>query len=211
MAANPTLTVRQIRLFGKPLVFAACLLPLLLLLLRTFELGDWGLGPNPGEVIQDTLGLWALRLLLLTLAITPLRWLTGAPWPLQFRRMLGLFAFTYAALHFLAYLLFDQGLDYAAIVEDVLERPFITLGFGALVLMLPLAVTSTDAWRRRLGRRWQRLHRVVYLIGILACWHFYWQVKQDVREPLVYAAILVALLAYRWWHRRAPAMSRAKA
>ncbi len=211
MAASAALTIRQVRLFGKPVVFAACLLPLLLLLLRIFEAGDRGLGPNPGEVIQDTLGIWALRLLLLTLAITPLRWLTGMPWPLHFRRMLGLFAFAYAALHFIAYLLFDQSLDFGAIVEDVLERPFITVGFSALVLMLPLAVTSTDAWRRRLGRRWQRLHRLVYPIGLLACWHFYWQVKQDVREPLVYAAILAALLAFRWWRRRGPAASRADA
>jgi sulfoxide reductase heme-binding subunit YedZ len=191
-------TLRQVRLVGKPLVFTAALLPLAGLLAGAAGVRAFRLGANPVETIQDTTGLWALRFLLLTLAMTPLRRLTGQAWPLQFRRMLGLFAFAYAALHFANYLLLDRTLNFSEIVPDVLKRPFITIGFAALLLLVPLAVTSTAGWRRRLGARWIALHRAVYPIAILVCWHFWWQVKKDVTEPLVYAAILAVVLALRY-------------
>ncbi len=191
-------TARQIRLIGKPVVFTLAILPLAWLIARVAGIGP-GLGPNPVETLQDELGIWALRLILITLAITPLRLALGKPWPLQFRRMLGLFAFTYAALHFANYLLLDQTLLWSAIVEDIVKRPFITVGFAAVVLLIPLAITSTAGWRRQLGRRWLMLHRAVYLIGILACWHFWWQVKKDITEPAIYAAILAVLLGVRVW------------
>lgn len=194
--------VRRLQLIGKPLLFVAATAPLAWLAWRTAGHAG-GLGANPVETLQDELGTWALRLLLATLAITPLRRLLGWNRLAQFRRMLGLFAFGYAALHFLNYLWLDQFFDLAAIVEDITERPFITVGFAALLLMLPLASTSTNGWRRRLGRRWQRLHRLVYPVAILACWHFWWQVKKDVTEPLVYAAILALLLGARLWRRPA--------
>jgi sulfoxide reductase heme-binding subunit YedZ len=194
--------LRQIRYLWKPVVFVFCLAPLAWLALQVFEVGSLRLGPNPVEDIQNELGIWALRFILLTLAITPLRWATGKAWLVQFRRMIGLFAFTYAGLHFLNYLVLDQTLDLAAIVEDILERPYITIGFSALVIMTPLAVTSTDGWRRRLARRWQDLHRLVYVTGILGCWHFYWQVKKDIREPLIYISILALLLGVRIWRSR---------
>lgn len=166
-------------------------------------IGSLSLGPNPVEEIQDDMGIWALRLIMVTLAITPLRHLTGRVWLLQFRRMLGLFAFMYAALHFLNYIVLDQFFDFAEIIEDILERPFITVGFSALLMLIPLAVTSTNKWRRKLGTRWQYLHRLVYVIGILGCWHFYWQVKKDTTEPLIYIGILTALLSFRLWRRYA--------
>ncbi len=191
-------TQRQIRYGIKPLVFLLCALPLLSLIGRAFGFGD-DLGPNPVETLQDVLGEWGLRFLLATLAVTPLRLLLGKPWLGQFRRMLGLFAFTYAGLHFANYLVLDQSLDLATIVEDIVERPFITVGFVAVVTMVPLAITSTAGWRRRLGKRWNALHRLVYPAAILACWHFWWQVKKDITEPLIYAAILAALLGYRIW------------
>ncbi len=193
-------TARQIRLIGKPVVFVLAVLPLAWLIARAAGVGP-GLGPNPIEALQDGLGIWALRLILITLAITPLRLALGKPWPLQFRRMLGLFAFTYAALHFANYLLLDQTLLWSAIVEDIVKRPFITVGFAAVVLLVPLAITSTTGWRRRLGKRWLVLHRAVYLIGILACWHFWWQVKKDITEPAIYVAILTVLLGIRVWRR----------
>jgi sulfoxide reductase heme-binding subunit YedZ len=194
-------TLRQIRIFWKPVTFLLCLVPLGYLLMQIFEIGELRLGPNPVEDIQDWLGIWALRFILLTLAITPLQWATGKAWLFRFRRMLGLFVFTYAGLHFLNYLVLDQTFDASAILEDIVERPFITIGFSALVLLTPLAITSTDNWRRRLGRRWPQLHRLVYVIGIFACWHFYWQVKKDVTEPLIYISILTLLLGVRAWHQ----------
>lgn len=194
-------TTRQIRFVLKPLVFAACLAPLGFIALRIAGIGP-SLGPNPVEVLQDEFGEWALRLLLATLAVTPLRLALGKPWPLRFRRMLGLFAFTYATLHFLNYLVLDQEFDWPVIVEDILDRPFITVGFSALLTLLPLAVTSTQGWQRRLGARWGRLHRLVYLAAILVCWHFWWQVKKDVTEPAIYAGILAVLLGIRLWRGR---------
>lgn len=194
-------TLQQIRLIWKPIVFLICLAPLVWLLLNVFMVGSLRLGPNPVEDIQDTMGIWALRFIMVTLAITPLRHLTGKAWLLRFRRMLGLFAFAYVALHFLNYLALDQTFDLTGIIEDITERPFITVGFCALLMLIPLAITSTNGWRRKLGVRWQKLHRMVYVIGIFACWHFYWQVKKDITEPLIYVCILVALLGMRLWRR----------
>jgi len=139
---------------------------------------------------------------MLTLAITPLRRITGQVWMLRFRRMFGLFAFTYGGLHFLNYLILDQAFDLSAIFEDILERPFITVGFSALLMMIPLAVTSTSGWRRRLGMRWQKLHYLVYAIAVFACWHFFWQVKKDITEPMIYVLILCVLLGLRLWYKR---------
>lgn len=196
------ISARQVRLVGKPLAHLACSLPLVILVLSLAELGGFRLGPNPQLYIRDVLGEWGLRLLLLTLAMTPLRRLTGTSWPLQFRRMLGLWAFAYLALHFVTYFFLDRSLDLDVIVEDILERPYITLGLAAFMLMVPLALTSTAGWRRRMGTRWVQLHRLIYPIAILGCWHFYWLVKQDVREPLIYCGLLAVLLLARiWWAR----------
>ncbi len=191
-------TNRQVRFILKPVVFAACLAPLVFIGLRIAGIGP-SLGPNPVEVLQDEFGEWALRMLLATLTITPLRLALGKPWPLRLRRMLGLFAFTYAALHFANYLVLDQEFDWPIIVEDILDRPFITVGFCALLILLPLAVTSTQGWQRRLGARWGRLHRLVYAAAALACWHYWWQVKKDWTEPAIYAGILGVLLGIRLW------------
>ena len=131
-----------------------------------------------------------------------MRRLTGKPWPLLFRRLLGLWAFAYLALHFVTYFFLDRSLDLAIIIEDILERPYITLGMTAFMLMIPLAITSTAGWQRRLGARWLQLHRLIYPIAILGCWHFYWLVKKDLREPLVYCGLLAILLVARiWWAR----------
>jgi sulfoxide reductase heme-binding subunit YedZ len=192
-------TVKQIRRIWKPVVFTAALLPLAGLAAGAAGVGGFRLGANPVETIQDTTGLWALRFLLITLAVTPLRWITGWAWLLQFRRMLGLFAFSYAALHFSNYLLLDRALDFDEILPDIIKRPYITLGFVALLMLSSLAVTSTAGWRRRLGRRWERLHWLIYPATVLVCWHFWWQVKKDVTEPLIYSSILAALLLIRIW------------
>lgn len=190
-------STRQIRRAGKPLAHLACSLPLVLLILSLAEIGGLRLGPNPQLYIRDVLGEWGLRLLLLTLAMTPLRQLTGKPWPLLFRRMLGLWAFAYLALHFVTYFFLDRSLDIDVIVEDILKRPYITLGLAAFMLMLPLAITSTAGWQRRMGARWVQLHWLIYPIAILGCWHFYWLVKQDLREPLIYCGLLAILLMVR--------------
>jgi len=145
------------------------------------------------------MGIWALRMLLITLALTPLRKLSGKVWLIRLRRMTGLFALFYASMHFLNYLVPDQGLDAVAIIEDIVERPFITLGALALLGLLVLGFTSTAGWQRRLGRRWQQLHRLIYVLAILVCWHFWWQVKEDIAEPLVYSSIAAALLGIRLW------------
>lgn len=155
------------------------------------------LGANPVETITHVTGEWALRLLLLTLAITPLRRLAGWAFVAPWRRSLGLLAFGYASLHFATFLALDLGFDLSALGEEVVERPYVTLGFSSLLLLMPLAVTSTRAWQRRLGRRWMSLHRLVYAAAALAVLHFVWLVKADLLEPLVYAAILAGLLALR--------------
>ena len=183
--------------FLKALLFLLCLVPLAKLALEIFGVGGMSLGANPVEELIHRLGIWGLNFLLITLAVTPLRRLTGKGWLLRFRRMFGLFAFFYVLMHFLTYAGLDQRFDLPVIFEDIAERPFITVGFTAFLLLIPLAATSTNAMMKRLGRRWQKLHRLVYVIAILGVVHFYWQVKLDTLEPLIYAAILVALLGYR--------------
>lgn len=193
-----TLVVRR---YIKPALFVACLVPALLVTLKAFNIGG-DLGANPVETVQDTMGQWGLRFLLITLAITPLRDWFNAPWLVQLRRMFGLFAFFYVVMHFLNWLVLDQGLFWPAIVADIAKRPFITIGFLALLMLIPLAVTSTNGWMRRLGKRWKKLHRLVYAIVLLGVWHYWWQVKADIREPLLYLAIAVVLLGWRVWKLR---------
>jgi len=155
------------------------------------------LGADPVREILHRCGKTALQLLLLTLLVTPLRRLTGWNDLIRLRRMLGLFAFFYALLHFTSYAWLDQGLDLTAIGEDIVKRPYITIGMLALLLLVPLAVTSTNRMMRKLGRRWTKLHRLIYVIAFLGLWHFWWQVKKDIREPLLYAAIFAVLMGYR--------------
>ena len=158
------------------------------------------LGANPIDEITDQTGIWTLRLLLITLAVTPARRLTGWNRLIQLRRMLGLFAFFYGSLHFLTYIWLDQFFVIEDIIADVMDRPFITVGFASFVLLIPLAVTSTTAMIRRLGGKWwQRLHRLVYAIAIGGVVHYLWLVKADIQQPLLYGGILAVLLAYRFW------------
>lgn len=185
----------------KALLFLLCLVPLVKLALELFGVAGTSLGANPVEELIHRFGIWGLNFLLITLAVTPLRFLTGRNWLIRFRRMLGLFAFFYILMHFLTYAGLDQRFDLAVILEDIAERPFITIGFIAFLLLMPLAVTSTNRMMKRLGRRWQKLHRLVYVIAVLGVWHFYWQVKLDTLEPVIYAAILAVLLGYRIWRR----------
>ncbi|MCL5669583.1 MAG: protein-methionine-sulfoxide reductase heme-binding subunit MsrQ [Gammaproteobacteria bacterium] len=183
--------------YVKPLVFAACLIPLawLILLALTNQLGA-----NPIEKFTRGLGDWALRLLLITLCVTPLRKLMGWNGLIKLRRMLGLFAFFYVCLHFLSYLVLDQFFAWDEIVKDIIKRPFITVGFIGFVLLIPLAITSTNNMVKRLGgERWRQLHRLVYLIGITGVLHYFWMVKADLRQPLWYAVALTLLLGYRLW------------
>jgi sulfoxide reductase heme-binding subunit YedZ len=191
----------------KVAVFVASLVPFGLLVAGAFGVGGADLGANPVEALIHRNGKWGLNFLLITLAITPLRRLTGWNWLIRFRRMLGLFAFFYILMHFVSYAVIDHRLNFDRIVEDVVERPYITLGMLGLTLLIPLAATSTRGMVRRLGRRWQQLHRLVYPIAILGVWHFWWQVKQDIREPLIYASILAVLLGFRlvWRWRTVPA------
>jgi sulfoxide reductase heme-binding subunit YedZ len=189
------LAMRPPRLrYAKLALFVTCLIPLGLLIGQG---ASGALGPNPIESITHFTGAWTLKLLLVTLAVTPLRRLTGWSGLIRFRRMLGLFAFFYAALHLATYLLLDQHLDWGAILDDVIKRPYITVGFAAFILLVPLAVTSTQGWIRRLGRRWKTLHRAVYLIAALGVLHYLWLVKADWLEPLIYGVILALLLAAR--------------
>lgn len=175
-------------------VFALALTPLGMLIVRALT-GD--LGANPIESVTHTTGDWALRLLLVTLAITPVRRLTGWNRIVQLRRMLGLFAFFYACLHLTTYVFLDQFFDWRAMIEDVWDRPYITAGLSAFVLLVPLAVTSTNGWIRRLGRNWSRLHRLVYPAAVIAVVHFLWLVKADLLEPGIYALVLALLLGIR--------------
>jgi len=184
------------------MVFLACLLPLLLLIASAFSVGGLSLGANPIEELLHQCGRWGLKFLLLSLAITPLRRWTGWNWLIRFRRMLGLFAFFYIVLHFVVYAVLDQSLDMSAIFADIVKRPYITLGMVGLLMLIPLAVTSTKGMMRRLGKRWQKLHRLVYVIAILAVWHFYWQVKLDTLDASIYAIILAFLLGTRIYFSR---------
>ena len=195
---------------ARPLAFAAALLPLAWF---TFGAATDRLGANPAEVLTRGTGDWTLRFLCLTLAVTPLRQWTGWHGLARYRRMLGLFAFFYAVLHFLCYAWLDMGLDPAAIVRDIPKRPFVLAGSLALLLMLPLAATSFDRAVRALGgARWQRLHRAVYGVAGLAILHFYWMRagKNDFAEVAVYAALLVGLLLWRLWYRRRRVMLSAR-
>ena len=180
--------------FIKPIVFILCLLPLVLLF-RDFYLDE--LGANPFEVLTRSTGEWTLRFLLLTLAMTPIRRLTGAAWPLRFRRMLGLFTFFYVCVHLLTYLWLDHFFDWEEIIVDIVKRPYITFGMLAFTLLLPLTFTSTKKMMKRLGQRWKSLHKLIYVIAILGMLHFLLLVKADLREPIIYAFVLVALFAVR--------------
>jgi methionine sulfoxide reductase heme-binding subunit len=186
----------------KRFVFVAALVPLGLLIVRALR-SD--LGANPIETITHSTGDWTLILIMVTLAITPLRRISGINDLISFRRMIGLFAFFYATLHFLTYIWLDKFFDVHAIVKDVYKRPFITAGFTAFVLLIPLAITSTKGWIRRLGKRWQVLHRLIYISAAAGVVHYIWLVKKDVRQPLIYAAILSVLLLWRvanWFSKR---------
>jgi len=178
----------------KIVVFVVALLPAAWLL-RGLLIGD--LGVNPAETIQLQTGRWALKFLLITLAVTPVRRIFHWNVVIQYRRMLGLFAFFYATLHFASYIVLDQYFDFEGMMADVIKRPFITVGFAAFMLMLPLALTSTKGWIRRLGKRWQTLHRLIYISAICAVVHFIWKGKVIVGDPVVYAGVLTLLLGFR--------------
>lgn len=179
-------------------LFPSCLLPLLLLATDAYR--D-NLGANPIEVITRSTGTWTLVFLLITLSVTPLRRITGFNALIRLRRMLGLFAFFYACLHFVTYFWLDQFFDWPAILKDVIKRPFITVGFSSFILLLPLAATSTTRMMQRLGgRRWLWLHRLVYVIALGGVVHYFWLVKKDITPPLMYAAVLGLLLGYRVLH-----------
>ncbi|WP_244847382.1 protein-methionine-sulfoxide reductase heme-binding subunit MsrQ [Caballeronia sp. SL2Y3] len=184
---------------AKVVVFIAALYPLARLVLLGVTGVHGGLGANPIEFITRSTGLWTLVFLCITLAITPARRLTGVTALVRFRRMIGLFAFFYAALHFTTYFWFDKWFDVAEILKDIGKRPFITVGFAAFVLLIPLAVTSPKAMVRKLGRRWQTLHRAIYVIAALAILHFWWMKagKHDLILPKIYGAIVIALLGWR--------------
>lgn len=183
----------------KPVVFLICLLPLTMLLWDGFH--D-ALGANPVEKITHRTGDWSLRFLLITLAVTPLRKLFGWKFLMRYRRMFGLFAFFYVCLHFSTYLVFDHFFDLGEIAKDIVKRPYITVGFTAFVLLIPLAVTSTNKMKKRLGKRWQRLHQLVYVVAVCGILHYLWLVKADLLQPLMHAAILILLLGVRVWFQR---------
>ncbi len=187
----------------KPILFVACLAPLA----RLFVLGWYdALGANPVEFVTRSTGTWTLVMLCLTLAVTPLRRITGRAELARVRRMLGLYTFFYGCLHLTTYIWFDQWFDLVEILKDIVKRPFITAGMTAFLLMIPLAATSTNAMMRRLGRRWTELHRLIYAIAPIAILHFWWHKsgKNDYAEPAIYALVVVALLGWRlWWRWRA--------
>src|ERR1700724_577760 len=186
----------------KPLVFIACLAPALRLAAGAFGLAGISLGADPVAAMLHTCGNWTLNFVMITLCMTPLRNFTHVTLWLRFRRMFGLFAFFYALLHFSVYLLLDQAGKLGALWQDIVKRPYITIGMLALLMLIPLAATSTAKSQRRLGRRWTQLHSLIYVIATLGVWHFWWQVKKDIREPLLYACGLTLLLGYRLWKHR---------
>jgi sulfoxide reductase heme-binding subunit YedZ len=203
---------QRYRFLYKPLVHLACLVPFLWALSGVLAASGIALpsavpvpelGADPVRRVLGIVGKSTLNLLLITLAVTPLRQLTGNAQLLRFRRMLGLYAFFYACSHFLVYLGPYQSFSWPEISKDIVKRPYITLGFTALLMLVPLAVTSTSGMMRRLKKRWTTIHRMIYVIATLGVWHYWWQVKKDIREPLVYAAILAVLLGWRVWKRGA--------
>jgi sulfoxide reductase heme-binding subunit YedZ len=190
---------------AKPVIFLLCLFPFAALAWAIVFNGE-SLGADPLSAITDRTGDWTLRFVLITLAITPLRQISGWNTAVRFRRMLGLFAFFYGFLHFISYVWFTVVFDIHLIIEDVIKRKFITVGFTAFVLMIPLAITSTKKWISRLGgKRWQTLHKAVYITGVLGVIHYIWRVKSDIEKPLIYAAILALLLGIRLWNKFKPA------
>ncbi|MBL8667891.1 MAG: protein-methionine-sulfoxide reductase heme-binding subunit MsrQ [Rhodospirillales bacterium] len=196
----------MVRYVAKPVVFALCLLPLAWL---AWAAATGGLGVNPIEAVNRFLGDWALRFLLISLAVSPLREITGYAVLIRFRRMLGLFAFTYVALHLSSWIGLDQFFSWPHIWKDIVKRPFITVGMAAFLMLVPLAATSTAKMIKRLGaRRWKRLHQLVYPAAALGSLHYFMMVKADIREPLIYAAILTVLLGWRLATRWRPAVSR---
>lgn len=192
------ITPRRLKL--ATLVLAS--LPLLKMLADAFGVAGGSLGANPVEALLHRAGWWGLVFLLVTLTVTPARNLSGITALIRVRRMLGLFAFFFVFLHVLVYTVLDQRLALGPIIEDIIKRPYITIGLIAFVLLLPLAVTSNDASRRKLKKRWTTLHKLIYPIVILGVWHFWWQVKLDTAEPILFAAVLVLLLGYRLVRRR---------
>jgi sulfoxide reductase heme-binding subunit YedZ len=200
-----------IRWVLKPLVFIACLIPALRLTAGAFGFAGISLGADPVAAMLHVCGEWALNFLMITLCMTPLRNFTHQILWLRFRRMFGLFAFFYVLLHFSVYLLLDRAGKLGELWQDIVKRPYITIGMLALLMLIPLAATSTAKAQRRLGRRWTRLHRLIYVIAILGVWHYWWGVKKDIREPLLYAAGLTLLLGYRLWRQRTPREPRVDA
>lgn len=197
------LSNKQVSFAVKPPLFFICLVPFIILV--SGAIND-DLGTNPVETLTHETGLWALRFLMITLAITPLRRLTKQHWLIKLRRMLGLFVFFYATLHVITYLWLDQFFDWAEILRDIPKRPFITIGFVSYMLLLPLALTSTNAMQRRLKKRWVTLHQLVYVIPMLVVVHFIWSLKADYSEPLLYLSIFVMLLVLRSFYNRKKAL-----
>jgi sulfoxide reductase heme-binding subunit YedZ len=203
---------RRYHLVYKPALFVVGLIPLAWMVCGLFSWLGFSAGVDPVKFLELENGKTALNFIILTLMITPVRQIAGLTHLVRLRRMIGLFAFVYALLHFTVYVVLDLDLNWHVVGADIVKRPYITVGFTALVLLVPLAVTSTNRMMRRLGRRWSRLHRLVYLIALLGLWHFYWQEKIDVREPRLYALVLAILLGYRFarsaWLRRLLASMR---
>lgn len=199
---------RRYRLVYKPAVFVGGLVPLAWMACALFGWLGFSAGVDPVKFLELENGKTALNLIILTLMITPVRQLAGLPHLVRLRRMIGLFAFFYAVLHFTVYVVLDLDLNWRMVGAEIAKRPYITVGFTALMLLVPLAVTSTNRMMRRLGRRWSRLHRLIYLIVLLGVWHFYWQEKIDVREPLLYAALVALLLGYRLVRAKFPRTRR---
>jgi len=188
----------------KPLVFIICLVPLATLVWDGFH--D-ALGANPIEKITHRTGDWSLRFLLITLSVTPLRKIFGWKQLIRLRRMLGLFAFFYVCIHFSIWIVFDHFFDPDEITKDILKRPYITVGFTGFLLLIPLAVTSTNNMMKRLGKNWKKLHQLVYVIAVLGILHYLWLVKADVLQPVIHACILLILLSIRVWYQRMASMS----
>lgn len=191
----------------KGVLFLAALLPLIRLV--WLGLHD-GLGANPVEFVERSTGTWTLVILLVTLGMTPIRLLTGLSWQIQLRRMMGLFMFFYACLHFLTYIWLDQWFAWNDIVKDISKHPYVLVGFTAFILSIPLAATSNTAMMRRLKGRWKTLHSLVYAIAILGVLHFWWLVKKDIREPLIYATVLATLLAIRLYYHYKKSLARTR-